>query len=261
MVIPMDELMARMTDFLWPLFRIAALLMVVPIIGVRSVPALGRIGLAVLITLVAYPLLPPAPAVDPFSAQGLAILAGQIIIGLAMGFMVRLIFAAVEMGGNLIGQTMGLGFAQMMDPSSGVSVPVISQFYNLLATLIFLALDGHLIVINILVESFRVMPVATMDGLSGGLWLLVSWGAWIFKGAMLIALPAVSAMLLVNIAFGVMMRAAPQLNIFAVGFPVTLMLGFVVILVSLTLFLPQFTGITDDAFVVMRSIAAGEGGQ
>jgi flagellar biosynthetic protein FliR len=258
-VIPIDELMARMTDFLWPLFRIAALLMVVPIIGVRSVPALGRMGLAVLITLVAYPLLPPAPTVDPFSAQGIAILAGQVVIGLAMGFMVRLLFAAVEMGGNIVGQTMGLGFAQMMDPSSGVSVPVISQFYNLLATLIFLALDGHLIVINILIQSFHVMPVVTTAGLSDGLWTLVSWGAWIFKGAMLIALPAVSAMLLVNVAFGVMMRAAPQLNIFAVGFPVTLMLGFTFILVSLTLFLPQFTGITDDALLVMQRIAAGPG--
>jgi flagellar biosynthetic protein FliR len=258
-VIPIDELMARMTDFLWPLFRIAALLMVVPIIGVRSVPALGRMGLAVLITLVAYPLLPPAPTVDPFSAQGIAILAGQVVIGLAMGFMVRLLFAAVEMGGNIVGQTMGLGFAQMMDPSSGVSVPVISQFYNLLATLIFLALDGHLIVINILIQSFHVMPVVTTAGLSDGLWTLVSWGAWIFKGAMLIALPAVSAMLLVNVAFGVMMRAAPQLNIFAVGFPVTLMLGFTFILVSLTLFLPQFTGITDDALLVMQRIVAGPG--
>ncbi|MDX9741506.1 MAG: flagellar biosynthetic protein FliR [Gammaproteobacteria bacterium] len=258
MVIPMDELMARMTDFLWPFFRIAALLMVVPIIGARSVPGIGRVGVAALITLVAYPMLPPAPTVDPFSAPGLAILAGQVLIGLAMGFMVRLVFAAVEMGGNIVGQTMGLGFAQMMDPSSGVTVPVVSQFYNLMATLIFLALDGHLIVIDILIDSFHVMPVVTEAGLSGGLWMLVSWGVWIFKGAMLIALPAVSAMLLVNIAFGVMMRAAPQLNIFAVGFPVTLMLGFVFILVSLTLFLPQFSGITDDAFQVMQRIAANQ---
>lgn len=248
--------MARMTDFLWPFFRIAALLMVVPIIGVRSVPASWRVGLAALITVVAYPLLPSAPQVDPVSAAGILTLAGQIAIGLALGFMVRLVFAAVEMGGNIIGQTMGLGFAQMMDPANGITVPVVSQFYNVMATLIFLALDGHLILIDILVDSFHVMPVAVTTPISGGLWLLVSWGAWIFKGAMLIALPAVSAMLLVNIAFGVMMRAAPQLNIFAVGFPVTLMLGFVFILVSLTLFLPQFTGITEDAFLTMQRIVS-----
>lgn len=248
--------MARMTDFLWPFFRIAALIMVVPIIGVRSVPASWRVGLAALITVVAYPLLPSAPQVDPVSAAGILILAGQIAIGLAMGFMVRLVFAAVEMGGNIVGQTMGLGFAQMMDPANGITVPVVSQFYSVMATLIFLALDGHLILIDILVDSFHVMPVAATTPISGGLWLLVSWGAWIFKGAMLIALPAVSAMLLVNIAFGVMMRAAPQLNIFAVGFPVTLMLGFVFILVSLTLFLPQFTSITDDAFLTMQRIVS-----
>lgn len=248
--------MARMTDFLWPFFRIAALIMVVPIIGVRSVPASWRVGLAALITVVAYPLLPSAPQLDPLGAAGILVLAGQIAIGLAMGFMVRLVFAAVEMGGNIVGQTMGLGFAQMMDPANGITVPVVSQFYSVMATLIFLALDGHLILIDILVDSFHVMPVAVTTPITGGLWLLVSWGAWIFKGAMLIALPAVSAMLLVNIAFGVMMRAAPQLNIFAVGFPVTLMLGFVFILVSLTLFLPQFTGLTDDAFLTMRRIVA-----
>jgi flagellar biosynthetic protein FliR len=196
------------------------------------------------------------PQVDPVSAEGILVLAGQLAIGLAMGFMVRLVFAAVEMGGNIVGQTMGLGFAQMMDPANGITVPVVSQFYSVMATLIFLALDGHLILIDILVDSFHVMPVATTTPISGGLWLLVSWGAWIFKGAMLIALPAVSAMLLVNIAFGVMMRAAPQLNIFAVGFPVTLMLGFVFILVSLTLFLPQFTGLTDDAFLTMQRMVA-----
>ena len=254
MNIPLDELTAWMTGFLWPFFRITALIMVVPILGVRTVPVVYRIGLGALLTLVALPLLPPAPAVDPVSAEGLLITACQILIGLAMGFVVRMVFSAIEMGGSVVGQTMGLGFAQMMDPANGVSVPVVSQFYSIMATLIFLALNGHLILIEILVASFQAIPVAAEGVGEGGLWLLLSWAAWIFKGAMIIALPAVSAMLLVNIAFGVMMRAAPQLNIFSVGFPVTLMLGFVFIMVSLTMFVPQFMGLLDDAFLVMRGV-------
>lgn len=254
MNIPLDELTARMTGFLWPFFRITALIMIVPILGVRSVPAAYRIGLGALITLVAMPLLPPAPAVDPASAEGLLITACQILIGLAMGFVVRMVFSAIETGGSIVGQTMGLGFAQMMDPANGVTVPVVSQFYSVMAVLVFLALNGHLILIEILVASFQVIPVSARGVGEGGLWLLLSWGAWIFKGAMIIALPAVAAMLLVNVAFGVMMRAAPQLNIFAVGFPVTLMLGFVFILVSLTMFVPQFMELLDDAFLTMRGV-------
>lgn len=255
MTIPAAELTGWMTGFLWPFFRITALIMIVPILGVRMVPTMYRVGLGALITLVALPLLPPGPAIDPVSAAGLLVGATQILIGLAMGFVVRLVFSAIETGGNVIGQTMGLGFAQMMDPANGVTVPVISQFYNVMATLVFLALNGHLVLIDILVASFEVMPVGATGPGESGLWLLLTWGGWIFKGAMLIALPAVSAMLLVNIAFGVMMRAAPQLNIFAVGFPVTLMLGFVFILVSLTMFVPQFTGLLDSGFIVMRNVA------
>jgi flagellar biosynthetic protein FliR len=252
--IPLEELSAWMTGFLWPFFRITALIMIVPILGARSVPAPIRVGLGLLLTLAVAPLLPPGPAIEPFSAEGIVVTASQILIGLAMGFALRMVFSAVETGGNVIGQTMGLGFAQMMDPANGVTVPVISQLYSVMATLVFLALNGHLVLIEILVASFSIMPVSTGSIGPGGLWLLLTWAAWIFKGAMLIALPAVSAMLLVNIAFGVMMRAAPQLNIFAVGFPVTLMLGFIFILVSMSLFVPQFTALLDDAFLLMRNV-------
>ena len=165
--------------------------MIVPILGARSVPGVIRIGLGLLLTLAVAPLLPPGPAIEPFSAEGLLVTASQILIGLTMGVAIRMVFSAVETGGNVIGQTMGLGFAQMMDPANGVTVPVISQFYSVMATLIFLALNGHLILIEILVASFRIMPVSTESIGPGGLWLLLTWAAWIFKGAMLISLPAV----------------------------------------------------------------------
>jgi flagellar biosynthetic protein FliR len=249
-----QELTQWITGFLWPFFRVAALVTMAPILGVRTVPMRFRVGIALALTLVIAPLLPPGPAIDPLGAQGVLIIGCQILVGLAMGFVVRLVFSAVETGGNLIGQTMGLGFAQMMDPANGVTVPVISQFYTVLATLMFLILNGHLILINILVDSFQVIPVALDTISENGLWVLLTWSGWIFKGALIISLPAVAALLLVNAAFGVMMRAAPQLNIFAIGFPITLMLGFVFMLFSLPLFVPQFSGMLDNAFETIRGM-------
>ncbi len=251
-----QELTQWITGFIWPFFRIAALIMVAPILGVRIVPMRFRVGLALALTLVIAPVLPPGPQVDPASVQGILISGAQIMIGLAMGFLVRLVFSAVEMGGNLIGQTMGLGFAQMMDPANGVTVPVVSQFYTVLATLIFLILNGHLILIETLVDSFRTIPVALASISGDGLWTLLAWSAWIFKGALIISLPALAALLLVNAAFGVMMRAAPQLNIFVIGFPISLMLGFIFILLSLPLFPAQFTSLVESSFDAVNTMMA-----
>jgi flagellar biosynthetic protein FliR len=256
MTVSMEQLTGWVTGFLWPFFRIAAVVTMAPILGAKTNPVWFRIGIAAALTLVAMPLLPPGPGVDPVSAEGLLITLCQIVIGLAIGFVVRMAFAAIETGGALIGQSMGLGFAQMMDPANGVTVPVISQFYTLMATLVFLGLDGHLVLIEVLVESFRVIPVSPHALGEQGLWLLLSWAGWIFKGAVIISLPAVAALLLVNIAFGVMSRAAPQLNIFAIGFPVSLMLGFVFMLVSLPLFAPQFSDLMNQAFIGIRGLIA-----
>jgi len=249
-----QQLLQWITGFLWPFFRVAALVAVAPILGVRVVPLRFRVVIALALTLVITPVLPPGPEIDPASAAGVLISTCQILIGLAMGFLVRMVFGAVELGGNLIGQTMGLGFAQMMDPANGITVPVISQFYTVLATLIFLILNGHLILIETLVDSFRVIPVGMASITEAGLWTLLAWSGWIFKGALIISLPALAALLLVNAAFGVMMRAAPQLNIFVIGFPISLMLGFVFMMLSLPLFAPQFSCLLEGAFDAVHTM-------
>lgn len=251
MNITSEELISFIAGYLWPFIRIAALISVVPILSSQVVPKRVRIGIAAAITIVVAPTLDPMPSIEILSADGILVCIYQMLIGLAMGFTIRIVFSAFETGGHVIGQTMGLGFAQMVDPSNGVTVPVVSQFYTVLGTLLFLALNGHLIVIDVLAESFRTMPVALNTISMDGLWSIITLSGWIFKGAVLISLPAVSALLLVNIAFGVMMRAAPQLNIFAIGFPLSLTLGFVFILVTLPMFLPQFTDLLDGAFFTM----------
>lgn len=248
MNITSEELIAFIAGYLWPFIRIAALITVIPILSAQVVPKRIKIGIAAALTIIIAPTLGPMPSVEILSADGVLICIYQMVIGLAMGFTIRVIFSAFETGGHVIGQTMGLGFAQMVDPSNGIAVPVVSQFYTVVGTLLFLGLNGHLIMIDVLAESFQTMPVTAHTISSTGLWSIMTLSGWIFKGAVLISLPAVSALLLVNIAFGVMMRAAPQLNIFAIGFPLSLTLGFVFILVTLPMFLPQFTDLLDKAF-------------
>jgi flagellar biosynthetic protein FliR len=202
--------------------------------------------------------LPPSPAVDPFSLEAVLIILQQLVIGVAMGFSIQLVFSAVTTGGQIIAMQMGLGFASMVDPQNGTQVPVLSQLYLLLVTLLFLGFNGHLVMIEVVAESFTALPVAA-DGLTrNGLWLLAGWGSQMFAGALWLALPAVASLLVVNIAFGVMARAAPQLNIFAIGFPVALMMGFVVILFTLPAVVPQFETLLTDGFGLIARLLARE---
>lgn len=163
-------------------------------------------------------------------------------------------FCCPEMAGQAIGQLMGLMLASMVDPQNGNQVPVIGQFYLLLATLLFLILDGHLIMIQALVASFHQLPVG-MDGISrDALWSVINWLGTILVSAVLIAMPAIAALLIVNLAFGVMTRAAPQLNIFAVGFPIMIILGVLIILFTLDSFVPHMTQLFEQSFDVLRKL-------
>ncbi len=243
--------------YLWPLFRVMALVAMAPVFGAQSVPVRIRVGFSVALTLLIAPALPPVPVVDPLSSTGLMIVIHQVLIGLAMGFALKLVFGAFVLAGQLIGQSMGLGFASMVDPLNGVQVPVVSQFYQVLVTLIFLGFNGHLVLLEVLADSFRTLPVGPNGLAMNGVWDLVIWGGQMFSGAVLISLPAVTALLVANIAFGVMTRASPQLNIFAIGFPITLLLGIVVMLVTLPVISPQLSNLMRDVFALMQQLVVG----
>lgn len=225
--------------FMWPMFRVAGLLSIMPVLGGGEVPVKVRVGLAFMITLLIAPSLPPVPQLDPLSIDSIIISLQQLLIGVAMGLMVLIVFNAVTMAGESIAVTMGLGFAMLNDPQNGSQVPTVSQFYLILATLLFLAFNGHHAIVMLLHTSFTLMPVGQSLG-EGALWLLVGWGAIVFKGALTIALPALAAMLTVNIIMGVITRAAPQLNLFSVGFPITMTVGFLAILFTLPSFQVSF---------------------
>jgi flagellar biosynthetic protein FliR len=227
------QIEAWMAAYLWPLLRIGACLMVAPVFGARFVPGRYRIILAGAVTLLIAPLLPAMPDVSPFSGQGLVITVQQLIIGVAIGFVLQIVFDALAMGGQLLANTMGLSFAFNVDPLRGASTPVVGQFYTLIATLTFLALNGHIAIIQILVDGFHDLPVGVAGLGTEGFWQIVLWGSQLFRGALMVALPGLTALLIVNLAFGVVSRAAPSLNLFAIGFPVTLVGGILIMLAGL----------------------------
>ncbi len=248
MIFSEAQLNAWIAAYFWPMVRISAMLFAAPLFSSRQVPARLRLVLMLMIAFLVAPTLPQMPPADVLSHSGLIIMLQQLLIGILMGFILQMVFGALVFGGQVIAYSMGLGFASMVDPANGVQVPVISQFYLILATLLFLIFNGHLHAIELVADSFVTMPVA-MDGISrNGLLDLVVWGSRLFAGGLIIALPIVGAMLMVNMGMGVVMRAAPQLNIFSVGFPITMLLGFALIWVSLPNALSVFTDLLDEAF-------------
>ncbi len=251
------QIIGWLTAYFWPFVRIAAALAVAPVFSARLVPARIRLALALGLTAVIAPLVPPAAIADPVSAAGLLITCQQFLIGLIIGAVLQMVFDAMVVAGQTAAMSMGLGFAFMIDSQRGVSVPVLSQFFLVLTTLLFLAVDGHLALIGLLAESFVAMPVGDAGLLRDGLWGAAMWGSKLFAGAMLVALPAVAALLVVNFSFGVMSRAAPTLNLFAVGFPVTLTLGFVIVLWSLPGLQAAVLGLTEAAFAFLSQWLAG----
>ncbi|MFT4767485.1 MAG: flagellar biosynthetic protein FliR [Glaciecola sp.] len=237
MVFTPDELILLFHTYLWPFLRLSAMLLAAPIFSYSSISIRVRVLLAVLVSALVAPLLPATPVVEPLSALGLVLALREVAIGLVMGFVMQLVFAAVVVAGHSVAMSMGLGFAMAVDPQNGVQVPVVSQLNVVLATLLFLAIDGHLMLITAVVDSFELIPVGSGFSPEGMFSNVAALGTQLFASALLLALPVLTAILMINVAFGVITRAAPQLNIFAVGFPVTIIAGFVYMLLALPMFI------------------------
>lgn len=248
-----SALMTYISDFMWPFARVTGLLLVAPVLGSAYIPVTIKILVAVAITIFIVPLIQVPVNVDPLSLLGLVLLAQQILIGIIIGIIIQVVFNAITIAGENIAMTMGLGFAHMTDPVNGITIPVVSQMLTVIASLYFLALNGHIALINMLVSSFEIVPSAELFSISNAM-AVAEWGGRMFIGAVLISIPAVTALLVVNIAMGLMTRVAPQMNIFSVGFPLTMMLGFIFIMVSIPMAMKIFQGLLSDSFLYIGTV-------
>lgn len=216
---------------LWPMLRMSALMLFAPVFSLPALTTRLRVLLALALSVMVYPMF-DWPRIDPLSARGLLEIANQITIGLMMGLILQVAIAAVVVAGQAISNSMGLSMAMMIDPNLG-NVPTVAQFLIVLATLVFVGLGGHGLLLAMLVESFSSLPVGTFVIVEQSWRQVLAWSSMMFLGAVLIALPVMVTLLFINIGIGVITRAAPSLNIFAVGLPATIVMGFVVLIMSM----------------------------
>ncbi|MBB3046355.1 flagellar biosynthetic protein FliR [Litorivivens lipolytica] len=243
---------------LWlPFLRVTGAMMAAPLFGSSYVPIRSRIAVALFTALAVAPVIPQAPAVSALSLEAVVIAANEIVIGICIGFLVQLVFEAIVFAGQTISMGMGLGFAMMVDPQRGNSVPILSQFFLLITLLIFLALDGHLAFLELVAGSFAIWPVGVAMVSVDTLGLVIEWSGEIFGGAIRVALPAVIALLVVQIGVGVISRAAPTLNLFAVGFPIAILVGYLVLYQMMPLFIPALDSLLAPAFETTRVLLEG----
>ncbi len=226
------EVVERFYAFMAPMIRISAFLLAAPFFSIRAVSVRIRVLLAFVLTWMIYPL-SEWPVLDPTSAEGLKAIFAQVFIGVLMGLLLQIVNAALIIGGQAVSASMGLSMANMVDPSMG-NVPVIAQFFVICSTLIFLGLGGHVLVISLLLESFMLVPIGSVIELQQLLQLTIEWSAMMFLGAILIGIPLMASLLFINIGLGIITRAAPALNIFAVGFPAMILAGIVLLSLSMT---------------------------
>jgi flagellar biosynthetic protein FliR len=235
------QLLAWITPVLWPFLRTLALFSALPVLGTRTVPMRVRVALAGLVALAAQASLPPMPVVPLDSPVAFALVAQQVVIGLSIGFAVRIVFAGIEFAGEFIGLQMGLNFAGFFDPVSASAGTATGRFYGTMVAWLFIVLNGHLVVLAALLQSFTVFPAAPEPFAFLKATLPHRWGAEVFTLGLWIALPVIAMLLFVNLVLGMISRVAAQINIFAIGFPITLGVGLIGMLVTLPMLQMPFT--------------------
>lgn len=257
MTVATADIEAQFVALLFAMLRIGAAFMIAPVFSALGLPLLVRIALSAAIGFLVLGTAAVAPPADPVSLAGLAMAVQEILIGLALGFILQIAFAAPLLAGDYIANSMGLGFASMVNPQSGVGSPVLAQFLMIFTTLVFLASDGHLVLIEALVFSYKALPPAgdwPAAAITGN---VAAFGATIFEVGLMIALPVGFALFAVNLVIGFMTRSAPQLNIFAVGIPVTLMVGAALLALLFPSMAVMLEAVVEDGLEAVRTLAEG----
>jgi len=246
------QIMAWVSPLLWPFVRVLALFSSAPVFSMRVIPVRTRIGLAFFVALCAQAVLPAQPVISLNGPAALGTLLQQVGVGLAMGFAVRLVFAAVEVAGEVMGLQMGLNFAAFFDPLSNAQINSVTRFFSNIAMLLFIVINGHLLLLLAVVKSFERFPVdgnllQALDRMR-----LFELGAGVFASALWIALPMITLLLFVNLVMGFVSRVAPQMNIYAVGFPVTLTVGLLGIMATLPMLEQPMLTLLQQAMDIFR---------
>jgi flagellar biosynthetic protein FliR len=247
-----SEIVERFYMFLWPMLRISALLMTAPLFSLDALTLPIRIMLALVVTIFVYPLV-TWPVIDPVTAEGILQIVNQLFIGAMMGLMLQVATGALTVAGQTISSSMGLSMATLIDPNVG-NVPVIAQFIVIMSTLVFLGFGGHIIMLSMVLDSFTAVPIGQSILGQVAFGKVVAWSSMIFLGGVLISLPVMISLLFINIGMGVITRAAPSLNIFSVGLPASIVVGFLVLLLAMDSIIGRIQWLWMQAFNHARDL-------
>lgn len=228
-----DQMYHWLALFIWPFFRILGYTLTAPLLGQAAIPVRLKIGFAALLSVIVGPLLPEVPKVAIMSLEGFGLLVEQTVIGVSIGLCMKMAFSAVQAAGEYIGMQMGIGFATQYSADTGANSVIISRLLDILAILMFLAVDGHLFMLQIVVNTFTQLPIGHFEFNPEAWKLIAVYAKTIFSSGLLLALPMITALLLMNLAMGILNRSAPQLTIFSVGFPLTLGVGMVLLMIMM----------------------------
>lgn len=251
MSIDYAKMIVWFSQIIWPTLRIGALVAALPFISAAGVPPRVRLILTLSLALITAPFINSALSFEHFQGTYIIFIFQELLLGLLMGFIFQLVFQVFIISGQIIAMQMGLGFATMVDPASHSSVPLISQFFLMMVTLVFLALNGHLAVFAALIESFKKMPVGQVMLDGDSIWRIVEFSAWTIKESVLVAIPAILSLLAVSLSFAIITKVAPQMNIFSIGFPLTLLLGIIILQWSIPGFVEQIEDSIDTGLLVL----------
>lgn len=229
-----------LADMLLPFMRISGMFAAMVGVSAKTVPPPVRALLAVFLTLVIMPVVPPVPIQEMVSLGTWVEIIKQLLVGIAMGFISTMVLNTFVLAGQVVAMQTGLGFASIVDPVNGINVPAVGQFYLILATLLFWAFDGHLAMIQMVVMSFEAFPIMGEWWGSEQFKAIAHWAGWMFVAALTLSLAPIVSLLIVNLAFGVMTKAAPQLNIFSIGFTIAQIMGLVIIWLTISNFTHHF---------------------
>ncbi|NDV91800.1 flagellar type III secretion system protein FliR [Alteromonas sp. 345S023] len=229
-----------LADMLMPFMRISGLFAAMIGFSGKSVPTPVKALLAIMLTLIIMPVVPPSPVTDLVNVGTFVLGIQQLIIGIGIGFISMMVLNTFVLAGQIIAMQTGLGFASIVDPVNGINVPAVGQFYLILATLLFWTFDGHLAMIQMIVMSFQAFPIGEAWWTGEQFRSIAHWGGWMFISAVTLSLAPIVSLLIVNLAFGVMTKAAPQLNIFSIGFSIAQVMGLLIIWVNLDNFTVHF---------------------
>ena len=255
MVLLVADIIHLLNQFLWPLVRVSTLLLAGPFFSLAAVNLRVRVAIILVLTWMIYPLV-DVPDIDPFSFSAVTGIFHEVLVGGLMGLTLQIVIAALVVAGQAIAGSMGLSMANMIDPNLG-NVPSLAQFFLIIGTLLFLSLGGHLVMISVLYSSFELLPIASGGFNTDMILSLLNWSSELFVGAVVIAFPIMIGLLLVNALLGLVSRAAPSLNVFAIGFPALIPLGLGMLLLTMTIWFEQVENLWFVGFSKMTEIIGG----